>query len=77
MILLECQNIKNIFPKGYTPNWSEEVFVIKKVKNTVTWTYFINDLNEEEIAGTFYKKELKKKQKTNAKQMKKSIELKK
>ena len=62
MILLECQNIKNIFPKGYTPNWSEEVFVIKKVKNTVTWTYFINDLNEEEIAGTFYKKELKKKQ---------------
>ena len=77
MILLECQNIKNIFPKGYTPNWSEEVFVIKKVKNTVTWTYFINDLNEEEIAGTFYKKELKKKNKTNAKQMKKSIELKK
>ena len=63
MILLECQNIKNIFPKGYTPNWSEEVFVIKKVKNTVTWTYFINDLNEEEIAGTFYKKELKKKTK--------------
>ena len=77
MILLECQNIKNIFPKGYTPNWSEEVFVIKKVKNTVTWTYFINDLNEEEIAGTFYKKELKKKNKTNAKQMKKSIEFKK
>ena len=77
MILLECQNIKNIFPKGYTPNWSEEVFVIKKVKNTVTWTYFINDLNEEEIAGTFYKKELKKQNKTNAKQMKKSIELKK
>ena len=72
MILLECQNIKNIFPKGYTPNWSEEVFVIKKVKNTVTWTYFINDLNEEEIAGTFYKKELKKnkqnKSKTNEKE---------
>ena len=29
---------KNIFAKGYTPNWSEEVFVIKKVKNTVPWT---------------------------------------
>ena len=53
---------KNIFAKGYTPNWSEEVFVIKKVKNTVSWTYVINDLNGEEIIGTFYEKEL---QKTN------------
>ena len=53
---------KNIFAKGYTPNWSEEVFVIKKVKNTVPWTYVINDLNGEEIMGTFYEKEL---QKTN------------
>ena len=53
---------KNIFTKGYTPNWSEEVFVIKKVKNTVPWTYVINDLNGEEIIGTFYEKEL---QKTN------------
>ena len=35
---------KNIFAKEYTPNWSEEVFVIKKVKNTVSWTYIINDL---------------------------------
>ena len=40
---------KNIFAKGYMPNWSEEVFVIKKVKNTVPWTYVINDLNVEEI----------------------------
>ena len=53
---------KNIFAKGYMPNWSEEVFVIKKVKNTVPWTYVINDLNSEEIIGTFYEKEL---QKTN------------
>ena len=45
---------KNIFAKGYTPNWSEEVFVIKKFKNTVPWTYVINDLNVEEIMGTFY-----------------------
>ena len=43
-------------------NWSEEVFVIKKVKNTVPWTYVINDLNGQEIIGTFYDKEL---QKTN------------
>ena len=53
---------KNIFDKGYTPNWFEEVFVIKKVKNTVPWTYVINDLNGEEIMRTFYEKEL---QKTN------------
>ena len=53
---------KNIFTKGYTPNWSEEVFVIKKVKNTVPWTYVINDLNGEEIIGRFCEKEL---QKTN------------
>ena len=53
---------KNIFPKGYMPNWSEEVFVIKKVKNTVPWTYVIDDLNGEEIIETFYEKEL---QKTN------------
>ena len=53
---------KNIFAKGYTPNWSEEIFVIKEVKNTVPWTYVINDLNGEEITGTFYENEL---QKTN------------
>ena len=53
---------KNIFAKGYIPSWSEEVFVIKKVKNTIPWTYVINDLNGEEIVGTFYEKEL---QKTN------------
>ena len=51
---------KNIFAKGYTSNWSEEVFVIKKVKNTATWTYVINDLNGKEIIGTFYEKELQK-----------------
>ena len=53
---------KNIFAKGHMPNWSEEVFVIKKIKNTIPWTYVINDLNGEEIMGTFYEKEL---QKTN------------
>ena len=47
---------KNIFPKGYTPDCSEKVFVIKQVKNTVPWTYIINDLNEEKIIGTFYEK---------------------
>ena len=51
---------KNIFSKGYTPNWSDKFFVIKKVKNTATWTYVINDLNGDEITGTFYEKELQK-----------------
>ena len=48
---------KKIFAKGYTPNWSEEVFVIKKVKNTVLWTFVINGLNEEEIVEVFYQRE--------------------
>ena len=55
---------KNIFAKGYVPNWSEEVFVIKKVKNTVSWRYVVRDLNGE-VVGTFYEKEL---QKTNQKE---------
>ena len=49
---------KNIFDKGYTPNWSEEIFVIKKTKNTFPWNYVINDLNGEEVTGTFCEKEL-------------------
>ena len=56
---------KNIFAKGYTPNWSEEVFVISKIKHTVPWTYVINNINGEEITRTFYEKEL---HKTNQKE---------
>ena len=56
---------KNIFTKGYAPNWSEQFFVVNKIKNTVPWTYVINDLNGEEIAGSFYKKELQKLVKKN------------
>ena len=55
---------KNIFPKGLTSNWSEEVFGISEIKSTVPWAYVINDLNGEKIIGTFYKKEP---QKTNQK----------
>ena len=51
---------KSIFEKGYVPNWSEEVFVIKKVKSTVPWTYVISDLDGEEIVRTFYERELEK-----------------
>ena len=56
---------KNIFTKRYTPIWPEEVFVISKIKNTVPWTYNINDLKGEEAIGTFYEKEL---QMTNQKE---------
>ena len=51
---------KNSFAKGYVPNWSEKVFMIKKVKNTVLWTYVISDVNRQEIVGTLYEKELEK-----------------
>ena len=57
---VKISKYKNIFAKGYTPNWSEEIIVIEKIKNTVPWTYVINDLNGEEITGTFYEKELQK-----------------
>ena len=57
---MRISKYKNIFAKGYTPNWSEEIFVIKKIKNTVPWTYVINDLDGEEIIRTFYEKELQK-----------------
>ena len=52
---------KNILAKGYTTNWSEEVFVIKEVQNKVPWTYIINGLSDEKNIGTFYQKELQKK----------------
>ena len=62
---IRISKYKNIFAKGNMSNCSEELFLIEKVKNTVPWTYVINDLNGEEIIGTFYEKEL---QKTNQKE---------
>ena len=62
---VRISKFKNISTKGYTPNWSEEIFIVKKIKNTVSWTYVISDLNGEEIVGSFYEKEL---QKTNQKE---------
>ena len=56
---------KNISAKGYIPNWSEEVVLVKKVKNTVPWTYVISDLNIEKIVRSLYEKGL---QKTNQKE---------
>ena len=51
---------KNIFAKGYTPNWSEEAFVIKDVKNTVPWTYVISDHNSKNTLEHFLKQNYKK-----------------
>ena len=51
---------ENIFAKGYTPDWSEQAFVVSKNKNTVPWTYIVNDLNDEETIGSFYEKEMQK-----------------
>ena len=45
---------KNIFAKGYAPNWSEEVFAISKIKNAAPLTHVINDLKGDEIVWTFY-----------------------
>ena len=62
---------KNIFAKGYVANWSEENFVIKKVKNTLPWVNAINDLNGEEFNVTFYKQIAKKRIKESWKSNKK------
>ena len=53
---VRISKFRDIFAKDYVPNWSEEVFAIKKVKNTVPLTYFINGLNGGEFVGTFYEK---------------------
>ena len=54
--MIRISKYKNIFVKGCVQNWFEEVFVVKKVKNIVPWTYVISDLKGEEIVGTFYEK---------------------
>ena len=51
---------KNIFVKGYTPNSSKKVFVIKRIKNVVPRIFVICDLNGKEIVGTFQGNELQK-----------------
>ena len=58
--IVRISKYKNIFGKVYVRNWSEEVFVIKKAKNTVPWLFVIIDLKDEEIVGMFYEKELRK-----------------
>ena len=54
--MLVISKYKKNFAKGYAPNWSEEVFVVSKVKHTVQWTYVVSDLNGEEVTRSFYEK---------------------
>ena len=58
--IVRISKYKNIFAKGCTLTWSEKFFVIKKVKNTVPWSYVINNLNAEETVGIFDEKDCKK-----------------
>ena len=58
--IVRKSKFKNIFAKSYVPNWSDEIFVIRKVKNTVPWTQVVSDLKGEEIVGRFHKKESQK-----------------
>ena len=62
VIMQENQNAKTFLLKALLQIGPKKIFVIKGIKNTVTWTYVVNDLNDEEIIGLFYEKEL---QKTN------------
>ena len=57
---VRISKFKNIFAKGYTPNWSKEIFIVDKINDTVPYTYNLKDLNDEEILGIFYDKELQK-----------------
>ena len=57
---VRISKFKNIFAKRYTPNWSREIFIVNKINDTVPYTYNIKDLNDEEIIGSFYDRELRK-----------------
>ena len=57
---VRISKFKNIFAKGYTPNWSREIFIVNKINDTVPYTYNLKDLNDEEIIGSFYDRELQK-----------------
>ena len=51
---------KKVFEKGYTTRWTEEIFTIKEIRNTNPITYKLEDLQGEEVKGTFYEPELQK-----------------
>ena len=57
---VRISKFKNIFAKGYIPNWSKEIFIVNKINDTVPYTNNIKDLNDEEIIGSFFDRELRK-----------------
>ena len=57
---VRISKFKNIFAKGYTPNWSREIFIVNKINDTVPYTHNLIDLNDKEIIGSFCDKELQK-----------------
>ena len=57
---VRISKFKNIFAKEYTPNWSKEMFIVDKINDTVPYTYNLKYLNDEEIIGSFYDRELQK-----------------
>ena len=57
---VRISKFKNIFAKGYTPNWSSEIFIVNKINDTLPYTYNLKDLNDEAIIGSFYDRELQK-----------------
>ena len=50
---VRISRFKNIFAKGYTPNWSTEIFIVDKINDTVPHTYSLKDLNDGEIIGRY------------------------
>ena len=57
---VRISKFENILAKGNTPNWSREIFIVNKINDTVPYTYNVKDLNDEEIIGSFYDRELQK-----------------
>ena len=57
---VRISKLTNIFAKGYTPNWSKEIFVVNKINDTVPYTYNLKDLNDEKVIGSFYDRKLQK-----------------
>ena len=57
---VRISKLKNIFAKEYAPNWSKEIFIVNKINDTAPYTYNIKELNNEEIIGRFYDRELQK-----------------
>ena len=55
---VRISKFRNIFAKGYTPNWSREMFIVNKINDTVPYTYNLKNLNDEEIIGSFHDREL-------------------